>query len=228
MQNNVDHVWMWNAARQERFRLSYDQTCWVYEYSGLRVPVEASDDGPSSLSDVTELPRAQNHYPLINTEGSEENCTWVSVAALLANGDRMTTEMLYARLKEKNIKVPKGSMSQTSLLKAARTLGNVTDKEIDGSYTELSENGVPQRQSFAVGVLIPGETDPLAHRIVGYYDGDWYRFTDWQEAPLPGQKGRCIGDDVTKKVIGEGKVRGWHITYVFWFTSIFGQTESML
>lgn len=57
MQNNVDHVWMWNAARQERFRLSYNQTCWVYEYSGLRVPVEASDDGPSSLSDVTELPR---------------------------------------------------------------------------------------------------------------------------------------------------------------------------
>ena len=159
--------------------------------------------------------RAKNHYPLINAEGGTENCTWVSVAALLANGERVTTEMLYARLKEQNITVSKGPTSRTTLLKAARTLGDIDVRSIDGKYTELSENDVPQRKSFAVGVLIPGETESLAHRIVGYYDGDWYRFTDWQEAPLPGEEARCIGDDVT------GKVKGWHITYVFWFTSIF-------
>jgi len=97
-----------------------------------------------ALATLADLRRAHNHYPLINAEGGTENCTWVRLAALLANGDRMTTEMLYTRLKERNITVSKGPTSRTSLLKAARTLGDIDVRSIDSKYTKLSENDMLQ------------------------------------------------------------------------------------
>ena len=131
---------------------------------------------------LADLRRAQDHYPLINAECGTDNCTWVSVAALLANGDRMTKGLLCARIKEENTTVSKGPTSRTSLLKAAPAPREIDVISIDSNYTELSVNDVPHRKSFAVGVLMPGGIESLAHRIVGSYDGDWYRFTGWQEA----------------------------------------------
>jgi hypothetical protein len=151
--------------------------------------------------------RPINRWPRINASGVTTNCAWVTIAALLAQGIRVPTSELYERLQSKNVTVSDGHASKKGILDAARTIGNIESRAICGDYMDLASNSVPEKVNFAVGVQMPD--DRSGHRIVGYYDNGWYRFTDWQTVDN--------GKDVKHKVVGEK----WHITYVFWFTQIY-------
>lgn len=218
MANANDIQWSWNAAKGKQgewFRPDLKKSCWIYWPSGDEVPFDATEeesvDVCSTFAQVDEDEnRPWNQWPQINTHGRMDNCAWVTLAALLADGSRFPTSRVFEIIKANNLELVEGPMNKDKLLEAARLFGEVEDEDVHGSYLRLRECGVPPKTNFSMGCNFDGG---VGHRIVGYWDEpNYYRFTDWQKGDP--------GEDVTAKV---RDVNSCRITYVFWYSSITGR-----
>ncbi|CZR67723.1 uncharacterized protein PAC_17622 [Phialocephala subalpina] len=161
----------------------------------------------------------ENHYPKDNHSERDDNCAWVTLAALVReypemaafiqpspnSGTLFTSEDMRRFLITKGIKANDGVAHDTEIYKAAQLFGRALRwLRVDCTIDKLRKQKIPRKKYFATKLSGPNGTG-VGHWVTRYLNHTFIQMRDYQT--------HDGGEYWTDRIRNENRKVEW----VFWF-----------